>query len=305
LKVYYLIYRIDNLINGKYYIGYHETHNIDDKYMGSGKYINRAVNKHGVSNFSKTILFNAFDRDSMKWAEGVLVTKFEVDNPMCYNLKVGGEGGFDHINNDAEMRTRNGEIGRRTIKFALAKNIELRLMNPDKYRAIAIKNLIYATQHNTGRLRPEHSILMKRLRLQGIVPSRKKRVYRVIWLGQIVELIGFDGFELFYNSLGFGVKFMSVFNDMPGYPDGDIDLDSFHNMGGTMRSTNTRKKIFKVRLYGKIIELTKTKMLYEFINSLRLKHRDTTVMIKTDGWKSDIIDLDRYIKEFGYAKVNE
>lgn len=34
--MYYTIYKTTNLINGKYYIGKHQTENIYDNYYGSG-----------------------------------------------------------------------------------------------------------------------------------------------------------------------------------------------------------------------------------------------------------------------------
>lgn len=56
-KKHYLIYQITNNINGKIYIGKHETFKIDDNYFGSGIKIQAAIKKYGLENFTKTILF--------------------------------------------------------------------------------------------------------------------------------------------------------------------------------------------------------------------------------------------------------
>ena len=61
----YVIYQVTNLLNGKIYIGKHETFDINDDYMGSGKLIKRAIKKYGVENFKKEILFDFETEEEM------------------------------------------------------------------------------------------------------------------------------------------------------------------------------------------------------------------------------------------------
>jgi hypothetical protein len=93
----YIIYKIVNKVNGNFYIGTHKTKNINDGYMGSGVLIKRAVEKYGLDNFIKEILFVYTNKKEAFNKEKELVTITEVNNKKCYNLKEGGCGGFDHI----------------------------------------------------------------------------------------------------------------------------------------------------------------------------------------------------------------
>lgn len=92
LSVHYLIYRIDNLENGKHYIGQHHTENPLDSYVGSGKIIRRAVEKEGVENFVKTILFDFDNFEEMNEKEKELVPLSDCypHDPMSYNILEGG-----------------------------------------------------------------------------------------------------------------------------------------------------------------------------------------------------------------------
>lgn len=107
--MYYLIYKITNTINNKIYIGKHKTHNKDDDYFGSGTHLKRAIKKYGEECFMKEILFECHSEEEMNQKEAELVNQEFVDRKDTYNIKLGGQGGFDYINNSGKnLYGRNG-----------------------------------------------------------------------------------------------------------------------------------------------------------------------------------------------------
>jgi hypothetical protein len=89
----YTIYQITNTINGKTYIGKHQTTDINDSYFGSGRAIKEAIVKHGKENFIKEILFIFDTEEGMNAKEQELITEEFVNRRDTYNLGIGGEGG--------------------------------------------------------------------------------------------------------------------------------------------------------------------------------------------------------------------
>jgi len=109
LKKYYLVYKITNIIDGRIYIGVHQTQDLDDGYMGSGKMIQQAQKKHGIKNFKKEILFNFNSKEEMYNTEAKIVNEGFVSRRDTYNLTIGGNGGFDHIDNKGLFFAKDSE----------------------------------------------------------------------------------------------------------------------------------------------------------------------------------------------------
>jgi group I intron endonuclease len=92
-KVCFVIYKTVNMINGKYYIGKHKTVNPDDSYLGSGVALTSAIQKYGVDSFVKEILFIFDNKHDMDEKESELVTEAVINDPLSYNIALGGQGG--------------------------------------------------------------------------------------------------------------------------------------------------------------------------------------------------------------------
>lgn len=90
-KKYNILYKITNVLNNRYYIGVHSTNKLDDGYMGSGTAIRRAIKKYGVENFTKENLISYPTANEAYELEKDLVNYKTIKDPMCYNIRLGGE----------------------------------------------------------------------------------------------------------------------------------------------------------------------------------------------------------------------
>jgi hypothetical protein len=93
-KVFHIVYKTTNTINNKIYIGKHSTNNLNDGYLGSGKYLNRAINKYGPDSFKREILGKFATEEEAFLLERELVTADFCNRPDTYNLVPGGSGNW-------------------------------------------------------------------------------------------------------------------------------------------------------------------------------------------------------------------
>ena len=123
--MYYTIYKTTNQLNGKTYIGYHSTKDLNDSYLGSGKILKQAIEKHGIDNFTKEILYIFPTKEEALQKESEIVDEAFVMDSNTYNMKLGGEGGFDHTYSDPEISERRQEGVRKAFEEGRAKGWQL------------------------------------------------------------------------------------------------------------------------------------------------------------------------------------
>lgn len=94
-RVHY-VYKITNLMDGKYYIGVHSlnkspnTTPLTDNYWGSGTLIHLIIKELGKANFKKEIISICDTREQSLALEEKLVSLDTLNDPLCYNLALGG-----------------------------------------------------------------------------------------------------------------------------------------------------------------------------------------------------------------------
>jgi len=113
--MYYYVYQITNLINGKIYIGKHKSskHPADNGYYGSGKQITAAIKKYGIENFKKEVLHFCSSMEEMSDKEAEIVTEDFVKRKDTYNMHKGGPGGWDHYNGTKQHSVNSSKGGKK------------------------------------------------------------------------------------------------------------------------------------------------------------------------------------------------
>jgi hypothetical protein len=106
---YHYFYKTTNNINGKYYYGMHSTNNLDDGYKGSGVLLREAFNKYGKDNFTTEILKFFDTREELSEYERIFIDDKLIGDDMCYNIGVGGIGGF-LSNKIIVVRDKDGNV---------------------------------------------------------------------------------------------------------------------------------------------------------------------------------------------------
>jgi len=113
-KIYNYFYIINNLINGRFYLGVHSTNKLADGYFGSGTVLKQAIKKHGKENFELTPLkFFGTRKELLAFEKEIVNEKFlDYYKGICYNVNPGGKGGKRKIFTDNELNKHSRDAHR-------------------------------------------------------------------------------------------------------------------------------------------------------------------------------------------------
>jgi hypothetical protein len=182
--MYFIVYKITNTINEKIYIGVHQTADLNDGYMGSGKYLKRAIQKHGVSTFSKEILHIFDNKDDMYAKEAELVTEDFISETNTYNLRAGGIGGFS-----THHQLQGNSAGVARIKYLMANDTDWVHWRKRGYQSgvATKKKLGQRLGHTPGMFHhSSHAIEKIRSAKQGTGVGEQNSQFGTMWIYNIL-----------------------------------------------------------------------------------------------------------------------
>lgn len=110
----YSIYIITCVVNAKQYVGI--TNDLSRRWRrhrgaNDNQLLHKAIKKHGVDNFVFTHFADAFDAESAKSIEKMLIVEHNTFFPNGYNVTNGGDGTFGYKHsNESKQKSRESNI---------------------------------------------------------------------------------------------------------------------------------------------------------------------------------------------------
>lgn len=129
LEIYNYVYKTTNTINNKIYIGVHRGPITDTTwYKGSGYQIRSAIKKYGILNFTTEIIKLFPNTDNGRILsyelEKELVTEEFISSDNNYNMSLGGNGSFHHVNKYKYDYFYHKDDINKTLLYMIDENID-------------------------------------------------------------------------------------------------------------------------------------------------------------------------------------
>lgn len=179
----YTVYRTTCKTNGKFYIGKHQTEDLDDGYLGSGKILWRAIDKYGKENFTKEILHIFESEEEMNAKEAELV---DPNDPLSMNLCPGGQGGFGYLNSHPKVKEWKAKGGSRKVPKETKKHLrEIMLSRRDELSRKVKESIAsgkFVPLNWTGRKHTEETKIKMSLSSRGKSAGEKNSQYGTMWI---------------------------------------------------------------------------------------------------------------------------
>jgi group I intron endonuclease len=150
-KKYHFTYQTKNKVNNMLYVGRHSTDDLNDKYIGSGKLLKRAISKYGIKNFDIEILCFFDSLEELINEEMFIVNKEWCNRKDTYNISCGGsnpimfgednpswKGGLRRIKKGRPdfSGEKNPMFGKTHSPDAIEKIRKANIGKPNKYKGI-------------------------------------------------------------------------------------------------------------------------------------------------------------------------
>lgn len=170
-----IIYKAENIINGKIYIGKttktlgrRRSLHIYNSKKRTTTVLAKALNKYGIENFTWEILFNCFDKTTLSETEKYFIILYNSKLPHGYNMTDGGDGApYGDLNPSKRKEVRD----KLSILFSGSKNpmygrsawkgkkhtVESRIQMSNQHKGIATGPMSDATK---AKMRESHKSII-------------------------------------------------------------------------------------------------------------------------------------------------
>ena len=150
----HFIYKTTCLVTKRYYVGMHSTLDLNDGYLGSGRVLRYSLKKYGRNEHRREILAECLDRDSLRDQERLIVNEDMINDPLCMNLRAGGDGLFNPV---VSVRKKMSESAKRAWMIRKANGFIM----PDETRKKLAEALRGKRRSETTKMKIREKLLGK------------------------------------------------------------------------------------------------------------------------------------------------